>query len=65
MQTLDFVSGLHNYLESLVFVSGYANKENVFYNLNRRLVIIGSRRPLNSKTGHFRSREERERLRIF
>ena len=35
MQTLDFVSGLHNCLEfsqpPLVFISGYANTENVFY----------------------------------
>ena len=35
MQTLDFVSGLRNYLEfsqpRLVFLSGYANTENLFY----------------------------------
>ena len=36
LQTLDFVSGVHNCLESvlpapLVFLSGYANTENVFY----------------------------------
>ena len=37
MQTLDFVSGLHKCLEfsqPLVFMSGYANTENVFYCLN-------------------------------
>ena len=42
MQTLDFVSGLHNCLEFsqtfLVFISGYANTENVFYRLNNELV---------------------------
>ena len=35
MQTLDFVSGLHNCLATpLVVISGYANTENVFYCLN-------------------------------
>ena len=39
MQTLDFVSGLHNCLEfilptPLVFISSYAKTENFFYCLN-------------------------------
>ena len=36
MQTLDFVSGLHNCLEfsQLLLISGYANTENVLYCLN-------------------------------
>ena len=37
MQTWDEVEGLHNCLEfsqPLVFTSGYANTENVFYRLN-------------------------------
>ena len=34
MQTLDFVSGLHNCLEFSQPLSGHANTENVFYCLN-------------------------------
>ena len=38
IQTLDFVSGLHKLSQilqtPLVFISGYANTENVFYCLN-------------------------------
>ena len=45
MQTLDFVSGLHNLLSRilptpLVFISGYANTENVFYCLKYNYYIL-------------------------
>ena len=43
MQTLDFVSGLHKIMSRillLVFISGYANTENVFYCLNKTHRII-------------------------